>query len=120
MAMKSKTGDDVYDDPGMSTSGGGGTQRGVMLRIMIENEKPPNKWQTWLWITDLGYWQGALPGCVRQQIKSVVVLTLGFDQIFWVESNILLQCFFLSCPDPESFFNVFCLFFFKFHKITLD
>ena len=42
MTMKSKTEDGVYDDPGMSTSGGGGTQRGVMLRIMIE--KQPNKW----------------------------------------------------------------------------
>ena len=35
MAMKSKMGDDVYDDPGMSTSA---TQRGVMLRIMIEKQ----------------------------------------------------------------------------------
>ena len=40
MTMKSEMGDDVYNDPGMSTSGGG-TQRGVMMQIMIE--KKPNK-----------------------------------------------------------------------------
>ena len=38
--MKSEMGDDVYNDPGMSTSGGG-TQRGVMMQIMIK--KKPNK-----------------------------------------------------------------------------
>ena len=36
MTMKSKMGDDVYDDPGMSTSD---TQRGVMQRIKIEKQQ---------------------------------------------------------------------------------
>ena len=71
MAMKSKWGDDVYDDPGMSTSGGG-TQRGVMVRIMIE--KQPNKWPSLLWITDLGIaWL-----CQTNQIGCV-----QFCSIFW-------------------------------------
>ena len=35
MTMKSKMGDDVFDDPGLSTSATF-TQRGVMVRIMIE------------------------------------------------------------------------------------
>ena len=52
MAMKSKIGEDVYDDPGMSTSA---TQRGVMLRIMIEKQPMINtNTQTW-WNKNLKY-----------------------------------------------------------------
>ena len=71
MAMKSKWGDDVYDDPGMSTSGGG-TQRGVMVRIMIE--KQPNKWPSLLWITDLGI------AWLRQTNQ---ISCVQFCSIFW-------------------------------------
>ena len=49
MAMKSKMGDDVYDDPGMSTSA---TQRGVMLRIMIQ--KQPKVAPTYVAHWDMG------------------------------------------------------------------